>query len=316
MSEEPLQGPSRGTLALVKTQPPVPWPLLLLDLSVTGLTTLSPCLCHKYLRNEVSLCPSRFKCNRVYDVSRAKMLPLYHSGKRKGEFTSGSEMWLLVGTIWGVLQYAATWSHLTASDCVGLDSLGIRSFLSCPGGSIAQPRLKTSGLGHLAFLAGHFIHRRELGLIWTPFLHSTIDFLTLLVCFSANALFSSFNYAISLSLYYWEYLTRFLKQQLNLSTCHFVFIIHDSNRSNSLWEHIKWLVLNKQTKTHRVNICPKVYNMLVALVALAWSASDSGVHSSPQSLLSRAFVLSTVPLITNNGVLFSGVCCHGPSFAP
>lgn len=165
MSEEPLQGPSRGTLALVKTQPPVPWPLLLLDLSVTGLTTLSPCLCHKYLRNEVSLCPSRFKCNRVYDVSRAKMLPLYHSGKRKGEFTSGSEMWLLVGTIWGVLQYAATWSHLTASDCVGLDSLGIRSFLSCPGGSIAQPRLKTSGLGHLAFLAGHFIHRRELGLI-------------------------------------------------------------------------------------------------------------------------------------------------------
>ena len=166
---------------------------------------------------------------------------------------------------------------------------------------------------------GSFIHWRELGLIWTSFLHSTIDFLTLLICSSANAVFSSFNYAISLSLYYWEYLTRFLKQQLNLSACHFVFIIHDSNLSHGLWDHIKWLVLNKQTKIRRVNICPKVCRMLVASMALEWSASDLGVHPGPQRLLSWAYgclFLSTVPLITNTGVLFSGVCCCGPSFAP
>lgn len=159
-----------------------------------------------------------------------------------------------------VSNVAAQWNHLGSfTECCNLVpphrfrlywsgvQPGHQSFWSCPGGSIGQPRLKSTRLGRLAFIVGSFIHWRELGLIWTSFLHSTIDFLTLLICSSANAVFSSFNYEISLSLYYWEYLARFLKQQLNLSACHFVFIIHDSNLSNSLWDHIKWLVLNKQT---------------------------------------------------------------------
>lgn len=57
------------------------------------------------------------------------MPPLYHSGEREGVLASGSQMWLLSGTIWGALQNAVTWSHPTASDCIGLEySLGIRAF--------------------------------------------------------------------------------------------------------------------------------------------------------------------------------------------
>lgn len=136
------------------------------------------------------------------------------------------------------------------------------------------------------FHSGQFYSSRGAWLYLNSLLLSTIDFLALLICSSAEAVFSSFNYAISLSLYYGEYLTRFLKQQLNSSACHFVFIIHDSNLSHSLWEPIKWLVSNKQTKIHPVNICPKVEGWLAASVACTWYVSDSSVRSNPQRLLS------------------------------
>lgn len=140
-----------------------------------------------------------------------------------------------------------------------------------------------------------------------PAFHSS--FPALLRCSSADAVLSSFKYTISLSLYYWEYLPWLLEQQLNVSACHFVFVIHDTNLSQSLWEHTKWLVLNKQTKILPVK--HRSPGVCIGRLWLRWLANDSDVHSNPQRLFSWVYIcslLSTLPSLSQiTGSLFWSV---------